>query len=170
MKNHIPLFWKFSLALLIIFTLTSCEKENLDKYDGGEHNGGTWSNYSVPTLEGTVWVLSYIRGAGSFNFPESHPNDTIKFKNNTAEYISVQDGSSYSFYHSLAIVPNTYTKELRFTGFPLFSSMPVAITKVQWLNETQNFISAGKLFQVKFTTQLEAGSNTNYYICTLKKM
>ncbi len=171
MKSHTLFFWTLSLTLSIILSFTSCVKEdNLDKYDGGEHPGGTWNNYSAPTLEGSVWILSYIRGAGSFDFPESHPDDTIKFYYNDADYISSVNGSKYSFYYSLAIVPNTYTKELRFDGFPLFSSMPIAITKVQWLNDTQNFISAGKLFQVKFTTQLEAGNNTNYYICSMVKI
>ena len=171
MKSHTLLFWTLSLTLTIFLFLTSCVKEDdLNKYDGGEHSGGTWNNYSAPTLEGSVWILSYIRGDGSFDFPESHPNDTIKFYYSSADYISSVDGSKYSFGYSLAIVPNTYTKELRFNGFPLFSSMPIAITKVQWLNDTQNFISAGKLFQVKFTTQIEAGSNTNYYICTMHKI
>jgi hypothetical protein len=155
----------------MFLSFTSCVKEDdLNRYDGGEHPGGTWNNYMAPTLEGSVWILSYIRGAGSFDFPESHPNDTIRFYNYDADYISSNTGTKYGFHYTLSIVPNTYTKELRFSGFPLFSNMPIAITKVQWLNDTQNFISAGKLFQVKFTTQIEAGSNTNYYICSMVKI
>ena len=159
------------LTLIIMVSLDSCEKPNLGKYDQGEHIGGTWGVDQDPKLDNTIWVVKYIRGAGSFDFPASHPNDTIKFyKSGEADYISNNSGSVILFKYSLLDVPNTYTKELRFSGFPLFSGMSIASSYVMWMDSEHNFIESGILNQVRFIDQYAMVSSPDYIMLTLEKM
>lgn len=171
MKLQENLFLTLGLTLIFLLFLSSCEKQNLDKYYQGEHEGYTWGVDVDPKLDNTIWVIRYMRGAGSFDFAASHPNDTIKFyKYPDAEFISMNTGNVIPFSYSLLAVPNTYTKELRFAGFPLFSGMSIASSYVMWMDRERNFIESGILNQIRFIAQYSPPSGPDYIMLTMEKM